>query len=159
MSNQRYEHVALVWASRGFAEWHGGDGNRPFGLAVLIIIPIQIAASDRTAKDQTAREIYREFLSTTIQHPELVETEYCKITDPKARIAYESYVEYLLYTTEQMVETSPEWSEPMGTYLDDHLSYMCSRKEWKASRTVFWTSWRVCRQVAPKCRPAPPIRA
>ena len=46
-------------------------------LSALIIIPVQIAETDRIQRDQTAREIYREFLNLTVQKPELAQADFC----------------------------------------------------------------------------------
>ena len=95
-------------------------------ISALIVIPIQITEADRIQRDQTAREIYREFLNLTIQKPELAQADYCAMTDQNQRTAYGAYVEYLLYTAEQMVDSSDHWKVPMTGYLDDHKAYLCS---------------------------------
>ena len=77
-------------------------------LTALVVIPYQVAQADRIQRDQTAREIYREFLSLTVQKPELANADYCAMKDPKEQTAYAAYVEYLLYTSEQMIDTSPD---------------------------------------------------
>lgn len=100
-------------------------------LTALIVIPYQVAQADRIQRDQTAREIYREFLNLTVQKPELADADFCAMTDPVQTAAYAAYVEYLLYTTEQMIDTSPDWRSPMASYLDDHMPYLCSRDIWE----------------------------
>lgn len=95
-------------------------------LTALIVIPYQVAQADRIQRDQTAREIYREFLNLTVQKPELANADYCALKDPKDQTAYAAYVEYLLYTAEQMIDTSPDWRAPMASYLGDHMAYICS---------------------------------
>ncbi|HRM75069.1 MAG TPA: hypothetical protein PLI13_10275, partial [Paracoccus sp. (in: a-proteobacteria)] len=40
-------------------------------VTAVIVIPYQVAQADRIQRDQTAREIYREFLNLTVQKPEL----------------------------------------------------------------------------------------
>ena len=78
-------------------------------LSALIIIPVQIGEADRIQRDQTAREIYREFLNLTVQKPELAQADFCTMYDAKDIAAYGAYVEYALYTAEQMVGSSPDW--------------------------------------------------
>lgn len=95
-------------------------------LSALIVIPYQIHQADRIQRDQTAREIYREFLNMTVQKPELAEGDFCAMTGAKDIAAYGAYVEYALYTAEQMAATSPEWRAPMAGYLEDHLPYLCA---------------------------------
>ena len=95
-------------------------------LTALVLIPYQVAQADRIQRDQTAREIYREFLNLTVQKPELANADYCTLRDGAQRMAYSAYVEYLLYTAEQMIDTSDEWQKPMANYLVEHKSYLCS---------------------------------
>ena len=95
-------------------------------LTALVVIPYQVGQADRIQRDQTAREIYREFLNLTVQKPELANADYCTLKDETHRTAYSAYVEYLLYTAEQMIDTSDEWQKPMENYLAEHKSYLCS---------------------------------
>lgn len=122
-------------------DWLGRNSERLQGLgslvtavaalAALILVPIQIASADRIQRDQTAREIYREFLNLTVQRPELANADYCALNDPKEKIAYEAYVDYLLYTSEQLIDSSPDWRGPMSAYLADHLAFICSKADWQ----------------------------
>ncbi len=95
-------------------------------LSVLVVVPWQIAAADRIQRDQTAREIYREFLNLTVQKPDLATADYCTLHEPAQIAAYSAYVDYLFYTAEQMIDTSPEWRGPMAAYLQAHMAYLCS---------------------------------
>jgi hypothetical protein len=101
-------------------------------LTALVVIPYQVAQADRIQRDQTAREIYREFLNLTVQKPELANADYCAIKDANQTTAYAAYVEYLIYTAEQMIDTSPDWRAPMASYLGDHMPYLCSQGVWDA---------------------------
>lgn len=103
----------------------GGLATGVAALAALIIIPYQIGQADLIQRDQTAREIYREFLNLTVQKPELAHADYCSMKDANQITAYSAYVDYLVYTAEQMIDTSPSWKGPMARYLDDHLAYLC----------------------------------
>ncbi len=91
-----------------------------------------MAQADRIQRDQTAREIYREFLNLTVQKPDLANADYCALQDPAQSTAYAAYVEYLIYTAEQMIDTSSDWRAPMASYLEDHLAYLCSESVWDA---------------------------
>ena len=96
-------------------------------LAAAIFVPLQIQANDRTSRDQAAREIYREFLNISIQRPELAIQDICALTDPVARAAYESYVDYLLYTAEQVMALNPsDWEADITARLRVHTPYLCS---------------------------------
>ncbi|MGB8812047.1 MAG: hypothetical protein WCC57_02575 [Paracoccaceae bacterium] len=101
-------------------------------LTALVVIPYQVSQADRIQRDQTAREIYREFLNLTVQKPDLARADYCTLKDPNQITAYTAYVEYMLYTAEQMIDTSPDWRGPMASYLGDHMAYLCSEGIWDA---------------------------
>ncbi len=100
-------------------------------LAALIGVKFQIDANERVQKTQAAKEIYREYLNITIQHPGLSVANYCSIDRAKDRAAYESYVEYLLYTAEQLIEMDNNWEKPMASEISHHTAYICSRSEWQ----------------------------
>jgi hypothetical protein len=110
----------------------GGIATAFAALTAVVVIPYQVSQSDRIQRDQTAREIYREFLNLTVQKPELGNADFCTLTDADQAAAYTAYVEYLLYTSEQMIDTSPEWRGPMASYLADHMAYLCSQGVWDA---------------------------
>ena len=103
----------------------GGIATAFAALSALVIIPYQVSQADLIQRDQTAREIYREFLNLTVQKPELAKADYCTMKGSVQTTAYGAYVEYLLYTAEQMIETSPDWRAPMAGYLSDHMEYLC----------------------------------
>ena len=105
-------------------------------LTALVVIPYQVASADRIQRDQTAREIYREFLNLTVQKPELATADYCTLTNPREVAAYSAYVDYLLYTADQMVETSPDWRRTMASYLGLHMPYLCSSEIREANDDV-----------------------
>ncbi len=52
------------------------------------------------------------------------------MTDRQQIAAYEAYVEYLLYTSEQAIAASPDWQSPMAEHLGEHLSYLCAQSDW-----------------------------
>lgn len=98
-------------------------------VAAIIVIPWQIAAADRIQRSQTAREIYREFLNLTVQKPEVASADWCALNNPRDKAAYVAYVDFLLYTAEQAIDSDPEWSPVMGAHLSDHLPYLCQLTE------------------------------
>lgn len=127
----------LAWLKRNSAALSalGGLTAAVAALVALIVIPYQIGQADLIQRDQTAREIYREFLNLTVQKPELAHADYCSMKDANRITAYSAYVDYMLYTAEQMIDTSPTWKAPMARYLSDHLAYLCDEtgKEGQAS--------------------------
>jgi hypothetical protein len=96
----------------------------------LIVVPWQIGAADRLQQAQSARDIYRDFLNLTVQKPEVASTDLCQVGDAAARVAYEAYVDHLLYTAEQVMDVSEDWTAPMQAQLDRHRPFLCS---WEAS--------------------------
>lgn len=98
-------------------------------VAAVIFVPLQLAEADRIQRTQTAREIYREFLSLTVQKPDLATADHCAMTAPKDRAAYEAYVSYLLYTAEQVLEAEPGWEPTMESWLSDHLPMICMMED------------------------------
>lgn len=121
------------WLARN-SEQLGGLGAIVTALAAIvaiIVIPLQIRSADVIQQDQTAREIYREFLNLTVQKPEVASADYCAIKDDAGLAAYEAYVDYLLYTTEQMMALSPDWQDTMASYLSGHMSYLCADEHWQ----------------------------
>lgn len=96
-------------------------------VAAVLFVPWQIAANDRNNRAQAAREIYREFLSISIQRPELTALSYCSVADPVARAAHESYVDYMLYTAEQVLDlNAADWEATIGARLRSHAPYLCT---------------------------------
>ena len=96
-------------------------------LSAVIVVPWQIAANERSSREQSAREIYREFLSISIQRPELASQDFCTLADPVQRAAHESYVDYLLYTAEQVLDLNAEdWEAAIGARLQAQMSYLCT---------------------------------
>ncbi|MFB2533009.1 hypothetical protein ACEYYA_12640 [Paracoccus sp. p3-h83] len=98
-------------------------------VVAVIVIPWQIAATDRIQRGQTAREIYREFLSLSVNKPEVASANWCNLTDAKAKTAYAAYVDFLLYTAEQTIDTDPEWQPVMREHLSVHLPYLCGAED------------------------------
>lgn len=99
-------------------------------LAALIGIKVQIDAAARTQQVQSARDIYREFLNLSISKPEFAEPDYCAIKGGPQDTAYKNYVEYLLYTSEQILSVAPEWEGALTEHLAAHDQYLCSVADW-----------------------------
>jgi hypothetical protein len=97
-------------------------------LAVLGIL-YQVRASDAAQRAQSARDIYREFVALTVNKPELALTEWSDALPAERKAAYEAYVEYLLYTSEQVIAADSSWSGPMQGWLCDHKAYLESRDD------------------------------
>lgn len=99
-------------------------------VAALVGVKIQIDASARQAREQSARDIYREFLNLSIARPELAEPNYCEISGSPNEAAYENYLEYTLYTAEQLRSVSPDWDATMLEHLAAHRAALCADGDW-----------------------------
>ena len=100
-----------------------------FSAAALFGILFQVYAADKAQRAQSARDIYREFVALTINKPELASFQWNPDAPEKDRIAYEAYVEYLLYTSEQVIAASPEWQATMIGWFENHATYLCTFTE------------------------------
>ncbi len=107
------------------------------GLVTLLIAMLalagvkwQIDASARLQREQSARDIYREYLSLSISRPEFADPDYCTIRDGTQEAAYENYVEYLLYTGDQLLAVSTAWEPTLLDHLTPHRELLCRDNDW-----------------------------
>ena len=99
-------------------------------LGALVGVKLQIEASERLQKEQSARDIYREYLTISISRPVFARPDYCAIIGSENEAAYENYVEHLLYTAEQAIGTDPDWEPVFQRELDNHALYVCRADDW-----------------------------
>ncbi len=99
-------------------------------VAALIGVKVQIDASARVQREQSARDIYREFLNLSVSRPEFARPDYCAIAGSPAEPAYEAYVDYLLYTAEQAIAADPAWRRGFARQLASHRDYICATNDW-----------------------------
>ncbi len=99
-------------------------------VAALIGIKVQIDANTRVQQEQSARDIYREFLNLSIARPELADPDYCALQGTAVAGAYANYVEYMLYTADQLLAVSPDWEETMVEHATGHRAYLCAQSDW-----------------------------
>jgi hypothetical protein len=126
-------------------------------LSALIGVKVQIDAAAKTQQEQSARDIYREFLSLSISKPEFSEPDYCAIMGGRQEAAYKNYVDYLLYTSEQMLSVTPEWGGALSEHLTAHEQYLCSVSDWSAypenvEALVTRVKSKVCANAVTACR-------
>ena len=95
----------------------------------LLGVKLQINAAEKSQKEQSARDIYREFLSLSISKPEFADPDYCTLSATAQAPAYENYVEYLLYTAEQTIAVDATWHDTFVATLKPHATYLCSLKD------------------------------
>lgn len=127
-------------AQSSLISWFDKHGNAVQGIAAIITVliavsalvgvKVQIDASAKTQQVQSARDIYREFLTLSISKPEFAEPDYCAIKGTPQEAAYKYYVDYLLYTSEQMLAVSPDWEAALSEHLEAHAEYICGVPNW-----------------------------
>lgn len=98
-------------------------------LGALIGVKMQIDAADRIQRAQSARDIYREFLNLSVANPKFSDPAYCTIRKGGDYGAYESYVNYLLYTSEQLLSVDEEWKEVLKADLAPHTLAICEMED------------------------------
>lgn len=97
-------------------------------LAVGTVIGVkwQIDASARLQKEQSARDIYKEYLNISMSRPEFAAPDYCKIAASPQFSAYETYITYMMYTAEQVFALGDGWDVVMQAEIEPHAAYLCS---------------------------------
>lgn len=129
-------------------------------LGTLVGVKLQIDASARIQREQSARDIYREYLNLSISRPEFSDPDYCALVGTPAEVAYEGYVEYMLYTAEQAIAADPEWETVFQSTMKAHQAYLCKASDWSGYsgevqdmvtkfKTATCTEAKVCEPVGP----------
>jgi hypothetical protein len=104
-------------------------------LAALIGVKYQIDASYRVQREQSSKEIYREMLNISIANPDFAAPDYCALKQSPKLPAYEAYVEYVLYTAEQVLEMNREWQPTIQGQLETHAGFICATDDWSGYST------------------------
>ena len=125
-------------------------------LSALIGVKVQIDAAARTQQEQSARDIYREFLNLSISKPEFSAPDYCAIRGGPKEMAYKNYLDYLLYTSEQMLAVSPDWENALAEHLEAHEQYLCGVSDWSGypdsvEAMVTKVKRKVCAKAVTSC--------
>mgnify|MGYP005995648631 CR=1 FL=1 len=124
-------------------------------LVALIAIPMQIRATAVLQADQSARDIYREFVALSVSNPQFAAPDYCAlIKDEQRATAYSYYVEYMLYTAEQVTTADEAWLPVMQSHFDQHQAFFCANREWHgdaAPVAVLIAAQRDRCEAAPSC--------
>ena len=94
-------------------------------LAAIIGVKVQIDGAARIQQEQSARDIYREYLNLSVQKPEFAAPDFCAIAKSNQLAAYQAYVDYLLYTGEQVMSVDPDWAPTIDDALAPHAAYLC----------------------------------
>ena len=96
-------------------------------VAALIGIQVQLSATDRIQRMQSAREAYRSHLALAVTTPQFAQPkDACQLLDSDQSGAYTSFIDHLLYSAEQMLAVSEGWDETFLEQLNPHRDYFCS---------------------------------
>lgn len=95
-------------------------------LAALIGVKVQIDSAAKIQREQSAKEIYREFLRLSIQYPQFAEPDFCNLTGSRQSVGYDNFVGFMLYTGEQVLETNPDWQPVVDDLFHTHSKAICS---------------------------------
>lgn len=95
-------------------------------IAALVGVKVQLDASDMQQRAQSARDSYRSHLTLAVAHPRLAApADVCAILTSPQAIAYEAFVDHLLYSAEQMLEIGEGWEPTFLSELAPHAEYLC----------------------------------
>lgn len=100
-------------------------------LGALIGVKVQVDAAKKMQLEQSARDIYREYLSLSISQPQFSRPDYCNMVKKTEMASYENFVEYLIYTAEQNIKADANWLAVFEVELSKHSQYICSIKNWE----------------------------
>ena len=95
-------------------------------IGAIVGVKMQIDAASRLQAQQSARDIYREYLNLSISKPEFAEPNYCALKSSPQWPAYQNYVDYFLYTSEQVLNVSPDWQPALEDHAAAHQDYLCT---------------------------------
>jgi hypothetical protein len=126
-------------------------------LAVGTVIGVkwQIDAAARLQKEQSARDIYREYLNISMSKPEFSAPDYCAIAASPQYPAYETYITYIMYTAEQVFALGEGWDAVMQAEMEPHAAYLCSpdyigdEYDSKVREQAEFVRRKQCAQIAP----------
>ena len=95
-------------------------------IAAIIGVKVQIDGAARIQREQSARDIYREYLNLSVQKPEFAAPDHCALEKSPQFPAYRAYVDYLLFTGEQVLSVDADWAETIHAALEPHAAYLCA---------------------------------
>ncbi|MEM1234484.1 MAG: hypothetical protein AAGH70_10180 [Pseudomonadota bacterium] len=96
-----------------------------FAIVALLGVKLQLDGSERIARESQAREIYRSFLSLSLANPELASPGTCPAFNEDDATAYDFYMEYALYTAEQVIDMDSSWTATFEEIFASHTTWLC----------------------------------
>lgn len=94
-------------------------------VGALLGVKYQVDSTDAIQRQQSARDIYREFLNLSISNPDLAQPDVCALEKSPRAAAYDAYVEYLLYTSEQLLAVDASFQPTLEQTLLPHAKAVC----------------------------------
>lgn len=118
----------MLWLKRHSEALQAMGALLTAAIAVIALIAVkyQVDASARIQREQSARDIYREFLSLSVANPDLAAPDHCAVTSGPREASYFSYVDYMLYAAEQSLALDPGLSVNFTHYLQSHPVALCN---------------------------------
>lgn len=122
----------IAWLNRNSGAMQAAMGalTALIAVAALIGVKVQIDANEAAQRAQSARDIYREFLNLSISQPKFAAPDYCAIADGPDEPAYDNYVQYMLYASEQILASFPDWEPTLATHMKSHREIFCGENDW-----------------------------
>lgn len=116
----------MNWFNRNAAALEAGAAcvTAIVALAALIGVKVQLDEGDRLARAATARDAYRGHLALAVANPAFAQPDLCTL-DETSVVAYQSFVDHLLYSAELMLETEEGWATVFSEQLAPHAAYLC----------------------------------
>jgi hypothetical protein len=99
-------------------------------LAALVAVKVQIDASALQQREQSARDIYREFLTLSIAQPKFAKPDVCALAGTPDEAGYDHYLTYLLYASDQVLSVRPDWEPVLTGHLIPHRETLCEARSW-----------------------------
>ena len=123
----------MGWFSKNAASIEAASALVTACVAVIAVFGVkwQIDANAAQQASQSARDIYREHLTLSVANPQFSEPDVCTLLASDQSPAYEAYVDHLLYTAEQILDTQSEWQDTISERLDPHADYFCAADNWQ----------------------------
>lgn len=118
-----------AWFSRNAASIEAAAAAITACVAVvaLIGVKVQLDAADNLQRSQSARDAYRSHLVLATTQPRFARPDDgCNLLAGDEAGAYVAFVDHLLYSAEQMLDTEPGWETTFTDALQPHSAYMCS---------------------------------
>lgn len=88
-------------------------------------VKYQVNGAAAIQREQSARDIYREFLNLSVSNPDLAAPDECKLEDSPREASYFAYFDYMLYAAEQSMSLDPELSVNFAHYVQRHARLLC----------------------------------